>query len=223
MQKIRITVIINNTFWNNKKQVKEIANTLAFSTLKTAYPSVNSNEYSSSIIISNLLPFSDGYDTKTMKSSYKKHQAESKTQILLFQSIYDIHPKIKKAVRYILELQNIGYKIYIFSLNPQKDFSEYCTDYLNYHGIYDAIDRRNRHEKYNKYLLDFAVDLRRGDPVTYSTIKKYTGIPKSTLISYMNRNGIISDTHTGRNRLYDNELTRLKELYEGGFIISPEK
>lgn len=224
MQKYLIVVFLNLNFWKaDDDKIETFYKTIASNFMNLAYPSISSDEYRPFVRKTDALPILNRYAIKTMQSTYTNSKSVYKKQILLFLSIYDIHPNIKKAVRYIDDLQKIGFTIYIFSLDPERPFSQYRDKYLEYNGILSVIDRRDRHEKYNKCLLDFAVDLRRGDPVTYDIIKQITGIPKSTLISYMQRNHIELNHRTGRHELTEEELSTLTSLYNSGIINSSKQ
>jgi len=193
---------------------------------KYAFP--NSNMTESVVINRNLsiLPFNNLNDVQEVKKQFVKNSRKYSEQVIVICTILDINPSIKKSLRYIWELMKIGYKVYILSVNPKSPCSEYFDDYLSYFGIFDSgflIRKRFRSEKYNPELLEFAAELRQGDPLKYSVIKKLTGIPKSTLISYMKRNGIYNATNeTGREKPTDEEARKLQLLCRDGCLVPLE-
>lgn len=175
-----------------------------------------------------ILPFSIKFanthnELEKYKAAYNREKTDYLNQILVFHSPFDINPNIKKALKTSCLLDEIGYKLYFLSINPKLPWKDYFEDYLHYFGIHDLSFFKNkkiRSEKYDPELLQFAADLRLcNPPIKYKKIEKLVGIPKSTIIGYMERNHLEQDYNvTGVDEISSEDLDRYHELAASGYV-----
>ena len=227
MAKCRILYYINDSIRSPKeKRQVQLYDDFICKWVKTVFPwdktdtsPINVEPYSI-IREVHFVSFLDMHSKQQMSKEYRKYSLNYDKTILVFFSIYDINPNIKKSLRYINNLMNIGYEIYLFNISFSIPTKRYFNEYCFYCGGDWGIPKRERSTKRLPRLMELAAMLRcQSDPVTYKTITEYTEIPKSTLISYMNRNGIKYESRTGRNYLTEEEKDRIRTVVKFGTVI----
>ncbi len=169
------------------------------------------------------IPFSNITHITKAQNYYSSNESEFNNQVFVFNSILDINPSMKKAFKYLWSLDKIGYTVFLLSVNPKSPIRSYIRSYMRYYGIYDPyllISEKTRSEKYKPEILDFAAGLRAcNPPVKYKKISEITGIPKSTIISYMKRNGMFcNDNKTGIDKISKSDLSKLQEILDNGGV-----
>ncbi|MDO4509288.1 MAG: hypothetical protein Q4B53_05135 [Lachnospiraceae bacterium] len=226
MKKYLIFYALNTSFWNSpNKYIESVVTPTLNNWIINALDDCNIENYRIVPISSKKLLFTETFPIKEQQKVFNEHSFKHQQIYYVFNSLYDINPNIRKALKYIHKLQAIGYIVYVLSINPIEDCTKYLEDFANYNGIYNLNDTRDRSEKYSPILLDFATDLRLASPpVKYSVITSLTGIPKGTLISYMKRKKRFqNNSQTGRNYLTDEENVELQSCIDCGALINYRK
>ena len=120
---------------------------------------------------------------------------------ILINSLYDIHPNIKKALHFIdklchpqkFKLKDYNIHLYVLSLDPNREITEYLEgseknwSLMQHHRLASLVTPRERYS-HNRLFLDYLAGFRLGDvPVSYPELSKVSGIKMETIKSHIKR------------------------------------
>lgn len=121
---------------------------------------------------------------------------ENKNIVLVFNTFMDLHCDFEKAIEMVKQLKKMQYLIYILHMSETREFGEYWEE-LTESGLL-----RKKKSHHSKELLEYAAELRGGYYIKYKDITEKTGIPRNTLIDYMNKeeyyHGVYKGTKKGK-------------------------
>ncbi len=220
MKKYFILYHHNLLFFKPNRRDKETIKTVSENWAKYVYPDFTEINGTIKPSYTDRMVFSNLNDVDKLSKEYQNKKNYYQQQILVFHSLSDINPNVNKALRYTNKLIKTGYTVFLLSINPFSDLSQYLERFWSYYGYLSEqtlYQIRDKKEKYNPELLRFASNLRLGNPVKYNIIKQHTGIPKSTIISYLERNHLKPTLYkTGRNSLTKEEIDELNRIIDQG-------
>lgn len=125
---------------------------------------------------------------------------------LLLPSLDTISSSPKRSISLLNKLCKSGLKVYIYSIHPTVEFTKYLSTpntfsgkrtLLTFYRLLESEITKNRRTKYPLELLEYCRQLRAcSNPVSLIELSEFTGIPTSTISSYISRNSPPNKTGT---------------------------
>ena len=126
------------------------------------------------------------------ENTYEK--MENKNIVLVFNTFMDLHCDFEKAIEMVKQLKIMQYSIYIMHMSETRELGEYWEELMESR----LLSRKKPHHP--KVLLEYAAELRSGYYIKYKDITEKTGIPRATLIDYMEKTGRFHGVQKGREK-----------------------
>ena len=118
----------------------------------------------------------------------------NKNIVLVFNTFMDLHCDFEKAMEMVKQLKIMQYSIYIMHMSETRELGEYWEELMESR----LLSKKKPH--HSKVLLEYAAELRSGYYIKYKDITEKTGIPRATLIDYMEKIGRFHGVQKGREK-----------------------